>query len=100
LIETVGTVVTILEVMILELAHLDTVKCCITSAIKERFSFDWIKLTGCPLHHQRTENEIVRGVTRISIPRWCKRKTESLGEATRQKAVKRKFQIYCTSRLV
>jgi len=68
LVVTVGTTVTILEGMILEVAHLDTVKRCITSAIKESVSFEWIRLTGCPLHHQRIEDEIVRSVTRISIP--------------------------------
>jgi hypothetical protein len=51
LVETVGTAVTILEGMILEVAQLDTVKCCITSAIKESVSLDWIRLTDCPLHH-------------------------------------------------
>jgi len=100
LVETVVTAVNILEGMISEVAHLDTVKCCITCAIQESVSFDWIRLTGCSLHHQRTEDEIVRSVTRISIPWWCKQKNESLGEATGQKAVKRKLQIYCTSRLV
>jgi len=35
LVENIGTAVNILEV-----AHLDTVKCCTTSAIKESFSFD------------------------------------------------------------
>jgi len=59
----------------------------------ESVSFDWIRLTGGPLNHQRTEDEIVRNVTKISIPWWCKQKNESLGEATRQKAVKRKLQI-------
>ena len=100
LVENIGTAVNILEGMISEVAHLDTVKCCITSAIKESVSFNWIMLTGCPLHHQRIEDEIVRSVTRISIPWWCKQKNESLGEATGQKVVKRKFQIYHTSRLV
>ena len=68
LVETVGTAVTILKGVISEVAHLDTVKSCITSAIQESVSFDWIRLTGCPLHHQRTEDEIVRSVTKISIP--------------------------------
>jgi hypothetical protein len=79
--------------MISEVAHTDTVKSCITSAIKEIISFDWITLTGCPLRHQRTENKIVRSVTRILIPWWCKQKNESLVEATGQKALKRKFHI-------
>jgi len=100
LVVTVGTAVTVLEGVILEAAHLDTVKCCITSAIKDSVSFDWIRLTGCPLHHQRIENEIVRSVTKVSIPWWCKWKNESVGEATRQKAVKRKLKFYYTSRLV
>ena len=51
LVETVGTAVNNLEGMISEVAQLDTVKCCITSAIKESFSFEWIILTGSPLHH-------------------------------------------------
>jgi hypothetical protein len=94
LVETVGTAVTVLEGMMLEVAHLDTVKCRITGAIKESVNFEWIRLTGCSVHHQRIQNEIVRGVTRISILCWCKRKNESLGEATRQKALKRKLQIF------
>jgi len=79
--------------MISEVAHTDTVESCITSAIKENISFDWITFTGCPLHHQRTDDEIVRSITRISIPCWCKQKNESLVEATRWKALKRKFHI-------
>lgn len=93
LVETVGIAVTILEGMISEVAHLHTVKCCITGAIKESVSFDCVRLTGSPVQHQRIEEEIVRSVTRISVPWWCKLKNESVGEATRQKAVKRKFHI-------
>jgi hypothetical protein len=74
--------------------HLDTVESLITHAIKESVNFEWIMLTGCSVHYQGTEDEIVRGVTRISIPWWCKQKNESLGEATRQKALKRKLQIF------
>jgi len=79
--------------MISEVTHIDTVESLITNAIKESISFDWITLTGCPLHHQRTQDETVMSVTRISIPWWCKQKNESLVEATRWKALKRKFQI-------
>lgn len=93
LVETVGTAVTVLKCVISEVAYLDTVESCIASAIKERVSFHWIKLTGCPLYHQRIQDEIVRSVTRISIAWWCKRKKESLDEATRWKDVKRKLQI-------
>jgi hypothetical protein len=66
---------------------------CITGASKDSVSFDFIKLTVCPLHHQRIEDEIVRSVTRISISWWCKQKNKSLGEAPRWKAEKRKLQI-------
>jgi len=93
LVQIVDTAVTVLEGMISEVTHTDIVKSCITSAIKEIISFDWITLTGCPLHHQRTEDEIARSVTRILIPWWCKQKNESLVEATEQKALKRKFHI-------
>jgi hypothetical protein len=56
LVETVGTTVIILESMMLEVAHLDTVKSCITSAIKDSVSFDCIRLTVFRLHHQSIED--------------------------------------------
>ena len=59
MVETVGTAVTVLEGMILEVAHLDTVESCITATFNESVNFDWIRMTGCPLHHQRIEDEIV-----------------------------------------
>jgi len=83
--ETVGTALTVLEVMISEVAQSSPV----SQVPLRRVS----ALTGCFLHHQRIETEIVRSVT-ISVPWWCKWKNESLGEATRQKAVKRKVQIF------
>jgi hypothetical protein len=73
--------------------HGSVVEFCITVAIKESVNIDWIRLTGCSLHYQRIEDEIVRGITTVSIPWWWKWKNESLGEATRQKALKRKLQI-------
>jgi hypothetical protein len=57
----------VLEGMILEVADLETVESRITDAIQETVNFDGIRLTGCSLYFQRTEDEIVRGVTRISI---------------------------------
>jgi hypothetical protein len=89
LVETVGTAVTDMEGMML-----DSVESCITDAIKESINFEWIRLTGYSVHYQRIENEIVRGVTRILTPWWCKQKNESLGEVTRQKALKRKLQVF------
>ena len=62
LVETVGTAVTILKGVLSDVAHLDTVKFCITVA---SVSFHWIRMTGFPLHHQRIEDEIVRSVKKI-----------------------------------
>jgi len=36
---------------------------------------------------QPGNNGIVRGVTRIAIPWWCKRKNRSLNEAKMQRAI-------------
>jgi hypothetical protein len=44
---TDSTAVTILEGVVSEVAYLDTVKACTTSAIAERVSFEWFWLTGC-----------------------------------------------------
>jgi hypothetical protein len=93
LVETVDTAAIVLEGMRSEVAHLETVESRITDASKESVKFNWIRLTGCSLHYQRLEDEIVRGVTRISVPWWCKRKNESLGETTRQMSLKRKLQV-------
>ena len=93
LVESVGSAVTVLEGMISEVAHLQTVELRITDAIKESVNFNWIRLTGCSLHYQRIEDEIVRSVISISIPWWCKRKNAALSEATRLKGLKRKLQI-------
>jgi hypothetical protein len=60
LVEIVGTAVTVLESMMLEVAHLDTVKTHITDAIKKSVNFEWIRLTGCSVQYQRIVDEIVR----------------------------------------
>jgi hypothetical protein len=62
-----------------------------TDAIKKGIDFDWIRSAGCSLHYQGIEDGIVRGV--ISIPWWCKKKNRSMNKATRQKVLKKKFQI-------
>jgi hypothetical protein len=63
LVETVGTSITLLETMMAEVAHFSSAEQHITTAIKNDVDFDWIRSTGCSLHHG-----IVRGITRISIP--------------------------------
>jgi hypothetical protein len=52
LVETVGTSVTVLENMMPEVAHLDSVEQCITAAINNSIDFGWIKSTSCS-HHDR-----------------------------------------------
>jgi hypothetical protein len=79
--------------MISEVAGLQTVEVRIADAIKKTINFNWIRLTGCSVHYQRIEDEIVRSVLSISIPWWCKQKNAALGKATRQKGLKRKLQI-------
>jgi hypothetical protein len=74
--------------MVLDVAYLETVESVSHMPLRR----DWFRLTHS-LHYQRLEDEIVRGVTRISVPWCCKRKNESLAEATRQMSIKRKLQI-------
>ena len=93
LVETVGTAVTVLENVMPMVAHLESVELYVTDAIKKGVDFDWIRSAGCSLHYQEIEDGIVRGVTRISIHWWCKQKNRSMNKASRQKVLKRKFQI-------
>jgi hypothetical protein len=93
LVETVGTSVNLLEVMKAEVAHLNTVEQYITTAIKNSVDFDWIRSTGCSLHHKRLVDGIVRGITRICIPWWCRRKNRLMTEAARHRVTKRKIKI-------
>jgi hypothetical protein len=73
--------------------QLDSVELYVTDAIKKGVDFDWIRSAGCSFHHEGIEDGIVRGVTRISILWWCKKKNLSMNKAPRQKVLKRKFQI-------
>jgi len=93
LVETVATAVTVLENVMSMVAHLESVELYVTDAIKKGVDFDWIRSAGCSLHYQGIEDGIVKGVTRISIPWWCKQKNRSMNQASRQKVLKRKFQI-------
>ena len=89
--ETVGTAVTVLENVMSLVAHLESVELYVTDAIEKGVDFDWIRSAGCSLHYQGIEDGIVRGVTKI--PWWYKHKNQSMNKASRQKALKRKFQI-------
>jgi hypothetical protein len=68
LVETVAAAVTIMESMMAEVAHLNSVGQHITAAIKNSIDFEWIRCTGCSLHQQQIMDDIVRGLTRIYIP--------------------------------
>jgi hypothetical protein len=65
----------------------------VTDAIKKEVDFDWIRSAGCSPHYQGIVDGIVRGVTRISVPWWCKKKNQMMKKTTRQKVLKRKNQI-------
>ncbi|XP_023721687.1 uncharacterized protein LOC111872233 [Cryptotermes secundus] len=93
LVETVGVAVTLMESMMAEVAHLNSVEQHITAAIMKSIDFEWIRCTGCSLHYQRIVDGIVRCLTRIYIPWWCKRANRLMTEAARQRATKRKMEI-------
>jgi hypothetical protein len=93
LVETVGAAVTIMESMMAEVAHLKSLEQRITAAIKNNVDLEWIRCTGCSLHHQRIIDGIVRAVTRMYIPWWCRRRNTLMSAAARQRATKRKMKI-------
>ena len=47
-----------------------------TVPMKATVDFGWIGSSGCSLHSQKIVDGFVRGVTRIAIPWWCKRKKQ------------------------
>jgi hypothetical protein len=67
LVETVGAAVTLKESVMTEVAHLNSVEQHIAAAIKNSTGFEWIRCTGCSLHHQRILDGIVRGLAIIYI---------------------------------
>jgi hypothetical protein len=93
LVETVGTAVTLMEYMMAEVAHFSSVEQHITAAIKNSIDFEWIRCTGCSLHHQGIVGDIVGCLMRFYIPWWCKRTNRLMTEAARQRATNRKMKI-------
>jgi hypothetical protein len=93
LVETVGASVTVLDGMMAEVAHTYSVEEIITAAIKNTVDFGWIQSSGCSLHHQEIVDSIARSVSRMFIPWWCKRRSRSLMEESRQRARRRKMKI-------
>ncbi|PNF15012.1 hypothetical protein B7P43_G17781 [Cryptotermes secundus] len=82
-----------MESVMSEVAHFNSVEQHITAAIKSNIDFEWIRCTGCSLHYQRIVDGIVRCLTRIYIPWWCKRTNRLMTEAARQRATERKMKI-------
>jgi len=74
-------------------AHLESVELYVTDAIKNCVDFDWIRSAGYSLHYQGIEDGTVTGITRISVPLWCKQKNRMMNKASRQMVLKRKFLI-------
>jgi hypothetical protein len=93
LVEAVGTIVTLLENVMADLAHFISVQQHITAAIKTSVYFDWIKSTGFSVHYQELVDGIASSVARISMPLWCKRRNRLVTEAVRQTVTKRKMTI-------
>ncbi|PNF39900.1 hypothetical protein B7P43_G00921 [Cryptotermes secundus] len=65
----------------------------ITAAVKSTIDLEWIRCTGCSLHYQGIVDGIVRCLTRIYIPWWCKRTNRLMTESARRRATKRKNKI-------
>ena len=76
MVETVGASIYLLESKMAKVANMGSVEGKMTVAIKETVDFGCIGSSACSLHSQITVHDIVRGVTRIAIPWWCKRKTQ------------------------
>jgi hypothetical protein len=69
----VGAAVTLMESMMAEVAQFNSVEQHITAANKNSIDFEWIRCALCSLHHQQVMDGIARSLTRIYIPRWCRR---------------------------
>jgi hypothetical protein len=54
-----------------EVSRLNSVEQHILASIKNSIDFEWIRCTGCSLHHQQIIGGIVRGLMTIYIPWWC-----------------------------
>jgi hypothetical protein len=90
LIEAVGAAVTLMESMMTEVGHLNSVEQHITAVIKNSNDFECIWYTGCSLHHL---DGIVRDLMRIYIPWWYWWRNRFMSEAARQRATKVKINI-------
>jgi len=72
LVEIVITSITVLDGVMADVAHTQSVKEKITGANKNIVDFGWIHSSGCLIDHQQTVGGIARSVTRIPVSWWCK----------------------------
>ena len=70
LVEIVIASVTVLDGMMADAAHTQSVKEKITGANMNTVDFGWIQSSGGLLHHQEIVDGIARSVTRIPICWW------------------------------
>jgi len=78
--ETLNAAISLLEPELAKVAHMGSDEEKMTVAIKETVDFAWIRSSGCSLHGQIIVDGIVRGITRIAIPWWCKQTKRSVSE--------------------
>ena len=93
LVETVSASISQLESKMAKVAHMGSVEEKMTVASKKTFNVGWIGSSGCLLHSRKIVDVIVRDITRIAIPWWCKQTNRSVSEASMQRATKRKMTI-------
>jgi hypothetical protein len=78
--ETVNAAISTLEPKLAKVAHMGSVEEKMTVAIKETIDFEWIRSSGCTLHGHIIVNVVVRGITKTTIPWWCKQTNRSVSE--------------------
>jgi hypothetical protein len=68
LMEAYDIAVTLVESVMAEVAHLNSVEQHITAAIKSTIDFEWIRCKACSVHQQGIVDGTVKHLARIYIP--------------------------------
>jgi hypothetical protein len=76
--------ISLLESKLARFAHMGSIEEKMTVAIKETIDFGWIRSSGCSIYGQIIVDGVVRCITRIAIPWWCKRTNRSVSEWVKQ----------------
>ena len=72
LVETVSASISVLMFKMAKVAHMGSVELKMTVAIKKTVDFWLVGSSGCSLHSQKIVDGIMRDITRIANPWWCK----------------------------